>query len=123
MRAYASTLLGVYNPDIQCLHQSGCKALIPESELRRFLSRGMMKLWERAVQRKEIQAAELGGLEECPFCDYAVVIENTEERLFRCSNEEECGVVSCRTCKKPVSIVFFLSFRFLTFLTSRIIFH
>lgn len=26
-----------------------------------------------------------------------------EDKLFRCGNEEECEVVSCRTCKKKVS--------------------
>jgi len=61
-----------------------------------------MELWERVKQRKEIQLAELEGLEECPFCDYGAVIESEEEKLFRCGNEDACGVVSCRACKKPV---------------------
>jgi hypothetical protein len=108
LTAYASSLLGTQNPDIQCLDLSGCKALIPESELRRFLPDEMMRLWERSQQRKEIQAAGLKGLEECPFCDYSVIIESNEEKLLRCGNEEECGVVSCRTCKKSVSALNFL---------------
>jgi TRIAD3 protein (E3 ubiquitin-protein ligase RNF216) len=102
MTSYASTLLGVHDPRIQCMDRSGCSALIPESEMRRFLSEKMVRLWERVNQRKEVLDAGLERLEECPFCDYGMVIENDEEKLFRCGNEQVCGVVSCRACKKPV---------------------
>lgn len=106
MKSYAANLLGMHDPDINCIDRSGCVAPIPESELRRFLPDGMMKLWERVKQRKEIEAAGLGGLEECPFCDYAVIIEDAEDKLLRCGNLSVCGVVSCRTCKKSVSTLF-----------------
>lgn len=58
-------------------------------------------------QQKEIEDAGLEGLEECPFCEWKCVIEASreEEKLFRCGNEEGgCGVVSCRMCKKEVSV-------------------
>jgi len=115
MSAYAATLLATQNPDIQCLDLSGCNALIPESELKRFLPDEMMRLWEKANQRKDIRAASLKGLEECPFCDYSVIIESVEEKLFKCGNEEVCGVVSCRMCKKPVSVWVFSLFRWIPF--------
>ncbi|KAF9468244.1 hypothetical protein BDZ94DRAFT_1154032 [Collybia nuda] len=100
MNSYAGTLLGGHDPNIICIHQSGCKAAIPPSELRRFLSTKMMQLWERLKQRKEVEAAGLEGLEECPFCEWGCLIENEDEKLFRCGNNETCGVVSCRGCKK-----------------------
>lgn len=50
----------------------------------------------------DLLQAQIEGLESCPFCSYAVVIENEHERLFRCENAR-CGVVSCRECKKEVS--------------------
>lgn len=62
----------------------------------------LLELYERVSQRKELEAAGLENLEECPFCEYQVVIENEHEKLFRCEREE-CGAVSCRKCKKPVS--------------------
>ena len=105
LRSYASTLLGTHNPNIRCLDRDGCTASIPESELRRFLPDEMMRLWERTQQRSQIQAANLKGLEDCPFCDFSIIIESTEDKLLRCRNEEECGVVSCRMCKKPVSAI------------------
>ena len=104
MVSYASTLLGEHNPNIVCMDQSGCKLLFPESELRRFLSPKLLELYERVKQRKDIEAAGLENLEECPFCEYKCVIDNEMEKLFRCENAE-CGAVTCRTCKKPVSVV------------------
>lgn len=102
MTSYASTLLGEHNPNIVCMDQSGCKLLFPESELRRFLSSSLLELYGRVKQRKEIEAAGLANLEECPFCEYKCVIDNEMEKLFRCENAE-CAAVTCRTCKKPVS--------------------
>ncbi|RDX42329.1 hypothetical protein OH76DRAFT_1363022 [Lentinus brumalis] len=99
MMSYAETKLGEHDAQIVCMDQSGCKLPFPDSELRRFLSPKLLELYERVKQRKEIEAAGLEGLEECPFCEYKVVIENENERLFRCENEA-CGAVTCRQCKK-----------------------
>ncbi|TCD66626.1 hypothetical protein EIP91_001093, partial [Steccherinum ochraceum] len=98
--AYASTQLGSQDSNLVCMDQSDCKLPFSESELRRLLTPKLMALYERIKQRKEIEAAGLEGLEECPFCEYKVVIENEHERLFRCENAD-CGAVSCRACKKP----------------------
>ncbi|KDN43138.1 hypothetical protein RSAG8_06291, partial [Rhizoctonia solani AG-8 WAC10335] len=77
----------------------GCKLAFVESEIQRFLPEKSLELWHRIKQEKEIELAQIDGLESCPFCSYAVVIENEEERLFRCENSF-CGIVSCRGCKK-----------------------
>lgn len=102
MTSYASNLLGSHDPAIVCMDQSGCKQPFPDSELRRLLTPQLLALYERVKQRKEIEAAGLANLEECPFCEYKVVIENEDEKLFRCEGDD-CGAVSCRGCKKPVS--------------------
>ena len=101
IKSYAANLLGQHDPKICCMDQSGCKALFSESELSRFLDEKLMALYHRVKQTKEIEAAGLEGLEECPFCEYKVVIDNAEEKLFRCENDD-CGVISCRSCKKAV---------------------
>lgn len=103
MTSYAETKLGEHDMRIVCMDQSGCKLPFPESELRRILTPKLLELYDRVKQRKEIEAAGLEGLEECPFCDYKVVNENDQERLFRCENEA-CGAVTCRQCKKLVSV-------------------
>lgn len=85
------------------MDQSGCTALFSQPELERFLTPKLLELYHRVKQRKDIEAAGLENLEECPFCDYKCVIENEMEKLFRCESED-CGAVSCRECKKPVRI-------------------
>ncbi|CCM00543.1 uncharacterized protein FIBRA_02577 [Fibroporia radiculosa] len=100
MTSYASNLLGSHDANIVCMDQSGCKLPFPESELRRFLSPKLLGLYDRVKQRKEIEAAGIDNLEECPFCEYKCVIENEHEKLFRCENQE-CLAITCRQCKKP----------------------
>ncbi|KAG8216970.1 hypothetical protein J3R82DRAFT_7275 [Butyriboletus roseoflavus] len=100
MTSYASNLLGEHNPNIVCMDQSGCKLPFPESELCRFLSSKLLELYYRVKQQKEIEAAGLENLEECPFCEYKCVIENEMEKLFRCENPG-CSAITCRMCKKP----------------------
>ena len=120
MMSYAETKLGEHDARIVCMDQSGCKLAFPESELRRFLTPKLLELYERVKQRKEIEAAGLEGLEECPFCEYKVVIENSLERLFRCENTE-CGAVSCRECKKLVRYSFLRIVLNRAYMTIRII--
>lgn len=64
-----------------------------------------MELYERITAAKAVEEAGLENLEGCPFCDWQCVMEvGGEERLFRCGNVGRCGVVSCRGCKKKVSL-------------------
>ncbi|KAF8954518.1 hypothetical protein BDZ97DRAFT_1864738 [Flammula alnicola] len=104
---YASTKLGEHDIEINCMHSSGCAQPFPASELRRVLSTKLMDLYERVKQQKEIEQADLEGLEECPFCEWKCVLEvsKEEEKLFRCGNEDGgCGEVSCRLCKQKVGV-------------------
>ncbi|KAF6741511.1 hypothetical protein DFP72DRAFT_1083736 [Ephemerocybe angulata] len=103
IRSYAANLLGSQNSVLTCMSTSGCKALFAPSELSRMLSPKLLSLYERLKQQKELKDAGLEGLEECPFCDWACVMEVSpeEDKLFRCGNEEGgCGILSCRLCKK-----------------------
>ncbi|KAK7020526.1 hypothetical protein R3P38DRAFT_2970000 [Favolaschia claudopus] len=99
MVSYAENLLGGHDHKIICMDQSGCKLPFPDAQLQRFLTPKLLSLYERVKQTKEVEAAGIEGLEECPFCEYKCVIENDQEKLFACRNEE-CGAVSCRQCKK-----------------------
>ena len=101
IRRYTATKLGDLDPYITCMDQSGCRLLFAESQLSRCLSSKLLHLYERVKQTKEIEAAGIEGLEECPFCEYKVIIENDEEKLLVCERED-CGAISCRTCKKLV---------------------
>lgn len=83
---------------------SGCQAPFPDSELFRILSAKTLSLYHRLQQAKDLQDAKIDGLENCPYCPYACVIEDEDEKLLRCGNEA-CGIVTCRKCHRPVSLV------------------
>jgi hypothetical protein len=104
MSSYASTLLSEHNHNIVCMDQSGCVLHISQSQLERFLTPTLLDLYHRVKQHREIEAAHLANLEECPFCDYKYIIEDKVEKHFRCENVD-CAVVSCRKCKQPVRTV------------------
>ena len=85
------------------MDMSGCNSAFPESELSRLLAPKSFELYLRLQQAKELEQAALDGLESCPSCPYAAVIENTEEKLFRCMNEA-CQQVTCRKCRRQVGL-------------------
>ena len=100
---YAKSKLGEQTHQIQCMDQAGCSTYFNDSELQRVLPPKLLQLYERVRQRRDVEAAGIDGLEECPFCDFKIVIEQDveTEKLFRCQNEDCCRV-SCRKCKKEV---------------------
>lgn len=104
MFSFSKERLGQRISRIKCMHQSNCEMEIPFSQLKLCFPPSLVLLYERVTQSAEIAAAGLSNLEECPFCEFKCVIENEDERLFTCL-DETCGVVSCRSCKKPVSLI------------------
>ena len=102
---YASSQLGAHNSSLTCIQSpSLCPLPFPPSELKRILPVTLYDLYERLEQQKQIAQAQLADLEECPFCEWKCVLEASaeEDKLFRCGNEEDCGAVSCRGCRKLV---------------------
>ncbi|KAJ2923809.1 hypothetical protein H1R20_g13283, partial [Candolleomyces eurysporus] len=85
LRAYASSQLGSQNVSLTCMHTSGCTLHFPESELSRLLPNKLLGLYNRLKQQKELKEANIDGLEECPFCDWACVMEvpPEQDKLFR----------------------------------------
>ncbi|KAI9456529.1 hypothetical protein BJY52DRAFT_553150 [Lactarius psammicola] len=99
--SYVSTQLGEQNSNLRCMDLSGCKMTFPDSELRRILPEKLFGLYEDIRQRRDIEQAGIEGLEECPFCDFKVVMDADfeQDKVLKCQNEE-CGKESCRKCKK-----------------------
>jgi hypothetical protein len=61
-------------------------------------------LYERVKQTKEIEAAGIGGLEECPFCEFKCIIDNPQQKLFACRNTAGgCGAVTLVNYRIPMS--------------------
>jgi len=49
--------------------------------------------------------ADVEGLERCPFCEFATIMDTSpeENKIFQCQNPE-CGKESCRMCKEIAHI-------------------
>nr|XP_019012339.1 uncharacterized protein I206_03186 [Kwoniella pini CBS 10737]OCF51120.1 hypothetical protein I206_03186 [Kwoniella pini CBS 10737] len=102
-KTHAETKLGEQSVSILCMDQSGCTSPFSESELSRLLPSKSLQLYHRLKQAKDLEQAEIEGLESCPSCPYAAVIDNPHEKLFRCMNED-CGQVTCRGCRRQEHI-------------------
>ncbi|KAN0061915.1 hypothetical protein ACQY0O_005910 [Thecaphora frezii] len=95
---YAEERIGIRSADLKCMYGDGCEAGFAKSEIQRFLPKKTYELLVRLSQEVSVQRAEIENLEVCPFCSYACVMENPDEKLFRCLNQE-CEKSSCRACK------------------------
>lgn len=78
------------------MDQSGCRAPFPDDQLKRVLAEKTLDLIDRLRQKKELEEAKIGGLEHCPFCDFACIIVD-DGRTFECQ-KPTCKAVSCRKC-------------------------
>ncbi|EJD43127.1 hypothetical protein AURDEDRAFT_185712 [Auricularia subglabra TFB-10046 SS5] len=83
VRAYAGTKLEEGTPDIKCPSTSDppCGSIFDQRVLRKALSEKAKELYYWVKTRRELEAAGLDNLEECPFLD------NADEKLFRCARE------------------------------------
>lgn len=105
---YASRELGSQNTRLTCMDTGGCHAVFTSAGLANILSPTLLALFHRLELRRDLKEARLEGLEECPFCDWACIIEIPKDEciFFWCRNEEDCGVISCRLCRQKSHISF-----------------
>ncbi|KAF9086546.1 hypothetical protein BGX23_008793 [Mortierella sp. AD031] len=96
-RQGAEVELGYRRTVLKCM-TAGCKAVFPDSEAELFLAKSVFEGLLRARQQSELKMAGLDSLVECPFCSYAAIVENDEDKEFRCEGPK-CRKVSCRFCK------------------------
>ncbi|KAK4057099.1 hypothetical protein OIO90_001999 [Microbotryomycetes sp. JL221] len=99
VKMHAETQIGMRKYILPCMDVSGCKATFSDADIKGILSAASLAALHKIKQERELDEAELMGLEKCPKCPFAIVIENDLERLLRCQRDD-CGFVSCRKCKK-----------------------
>ena len=66
----------------------------------------------RKLQEEEVRQAGIPDLLDCPFCSFATIMSDPNDRVFRCLNPE-CLKDSCRWEKRDVlmAVTFHLSDR------------
>ncbi|GAA5986247.1 hypothetical protein JCM10908_006472 [Rhodotorula pacifica] len=99
VRGNADNEIGLRKYVLKCMSTDVCPATFPESELVKCLPRKTLGALHKIKQEKEVDEAEIEGLAKCPFCPFAMIIDNPDERLFLC-RRPDCRIVSCRDCGK-----------------------
>ena len=95
----AEVAVGEGKTSLCCLGQ--CEDSFELSTLQLALDSHMFSKWLKKIQLAEVEKADIEGLERCPFCEFATIMDTTpeENKIFRCLNPE-CGKESCRLCKE-----------------------
>ncbi|CAG0894515.1 unnamed protein product [Darwinula stevensoni] len=102
VKRHVNEQVGQGRVDFPCLDVS-CSALFDYRTLAKLMKPSVMSRILKQKQAEEIKAADIPCLECCPFCDFAMIVEDSNEKLFRCLNPE-CMKESCRLCKEPSHI-------------------
>ena len=79
---------------IKCVY-GDCERVIPIERVREHLRPDTISELLKRAQRDELRRAALDDVQECPFCEFAAVIEDSNDRIFRCMNQQ-CLKESCR---------------------------
>ena len=61
------------------------------------------QVWQGIQQRRqmaELKKAGITNLAECPFCQFAVIMDNPDDKVLQCLRVG-CGMASCRLCRRP----------------------
>ncbi|KDE03874.1 hypothetical protein MVLG_05696 [Microbotryum lychnidis-dioicae p1A1 Lamole] len=98
-RKYAETRIEESQHTLPCMSTTACKGLFTDKEAILFLSRTSFARLEQLRQDYEIEQAQIPGLEKCPFCPYAVVLDPHHGRIFQCLMPD-CAISSCRRCMR-----------------------
>ncbi|KAF9576631.1 hypothetical protein EC968_006979 [Mortierella alpina] len=101
-RRGAEVEIGYQRTVLKCM-SAGCTSTFTDAEAIKFLPSAVFKGLLRARQQQELKMAGLDSLVECPFCPYAAVMENENDKEFRCQ-ARRCRKISCRLCKQLTHI-------------------
>ncbi|UJR08976.1 hypothetical protein I4U23_013226 [Adineta vaga] len=80
--------------------ESSCPGEYAIQLVSELLSPNDLNRLNRRIQEENIRQAEIDDLECCPYCPYAAIVDNPDDKVFRCLNPE-CMRETCRLCKEP----------------------
>lgn len=91
--------IGEGKHQLACLGE--CQEVFSLSVLQKALKANTFSKWLSRIQIAEIERADIDGLEQCPFCPFATIMDSApeENKVFNCQNPD-CGKESCRLCKE-----------------------
>ena len=92
--AQIAVVLGRYKVD--CF-ETDCRSEFPLQSLEAILPPRLHTILDHRRTEQEVLhfIEEMDDLVKCPFCPYVAVVENPDDKVFRCMNPE-CLLESCR---------------------------
>ncbi|KAJ6235757.1 e3 ubiquitin-protein ligase [Anaeramoeba flamelloides] len=94
--------IGQRRREIRCPGVEKCEFGFSLDMIKKAVPEKTWNLFERLVQEAEIREANIENLKKCPFCDFAVIIDNNENQtVFQCLNIQ-CKKKSCLLCGEEV---------------------
>ncbi|XP_059176444.1 uncharacterized protein LOC131956077 isoform X2 [Physella acuta] len=96
---YVESAFGEMKTTFQCL-TGFCDQNITLNTLQSIIPANLFSKIVRRIQEEEVLQANLPDLVICPFCPFATVMPNYEDKILKCLNPD-CLKESCRLCKEP----------------------
>ncbi|XP_069117648.1 LOW QUALITY PROTEIN: uncharacterized protein [Argopecten irradians] len=96
VRRSSEVVIGDGKCSFPCLTDN-CKYQFPLPVLQEVMSSHMFSILLRRMQEEEVKQADIPDLVSCPFCSFATIISNPDDKVFKCLNPE-CLKESCRLC-------------------------
>ena len=96
---YSFFFKGEGKTELHCLGH--CQENFAMATLQKAIKANTFSKWLKQIQIVELEKADIEGLEKCPFCPFATIMDTTpeENKCFSCLNPE-CGKKSCRLCQE-----------------------
>ena len=94
IRRSSEELIGQSKTKFPCL-SDGCSGSFTLKTLKKVLPANVLSNLLRRIQEEEVRNAGIEDLETCPFCSFATIIPNKDDKVFHCLNPE-CMKESCR---------------------------
>lgn len=94
IRRSTEELIGQAKLQFPCL-SADCKSEFHLRTLQEVLSSKMFSTLLRKIQEEEIKKADIPDLVCCPFCTFATIMPDENDKVFKCENPE-CMKESCR---------------------------
>lgn len=100
----AEHVVGASKYHLACMSMDGCDATFSRAQRELFLDDNLTTALELIEQEAVLRMAGIENLATCPFCNYAAEYPPVEEnKEFRCE-KSDCGLVSCRLCRKETHV-------------------
>lgn len=90
----AQIVIGDGKVMVNCL-TADCKSSYSPATLRHLLPTNVVTNMLQRAEQDRLKAAGVKNVQNCPFCDFAVMITNKYDKIFRCKNPD-CMRESCR---------------------------